>query len=137
MNSIQRIIDAFGGMPALRKNGWITVRQDNKQLDITHLRYGIRQGESIQVTQSTAGKTDREMHFEVSGKIWLPYYFRIPEEVEVIIHGMDESGKLNTDVFLQVCLEDHAKVWDMALFREGFDRVANEQPFLPAFGVHV
>jgi hypothetical protein len=25
-------------MATLRKNGWITVQQDNRQLDITHLR---------------------------------------------------------------------------------------------------
>jgi VCBS repeat-containing protein len=135
MNSIQRIIEAFGGMAALRKNGWITVRQENRQLDITHLRYGIRLGESIRVIQSTDGKTDREMHFEVTGEIWLPYFFRIPEEVEVIIHNADENGRLQTDAFLQACLEDHARVWDMALFREGFDRIGLEQPFLPAFGV--
>jgi hypothetical protein len=122
-------------MAALRKNGWITVRQDNRQLDINHLRYGIRLGESIRVIQSAGGRTDREMHFEVDGEIWLPFYFRIPEELEVIIHRVDAGGSLHKDAFLQACLEDHARVWDMALFREGFDQIGLEQPLLPAFGV--
>jgi hypothetical protein len=131
MISIQSIITALGGMPVLLKNETISVQKDNQQLSITHIRNSIRLGESIQVLQATDGKTDREMLFLVSGEIWLPYYFRIPEKLEVIIYNLDAGGSLQTDNFLQACLEDHARVWDMALSREGFDQLGNEQ--LPLF----
>jgi len=118
-------------MSALRNNRAIAVQKGNQKLEITHIRYSIRLNESIRVLQLTDGRTDREMHFDVAGEIWLPYYFRIPEELEVIIHKVDVGGTLHTDAFLQACLEDHACVWDMALFREGFDQLGHEQ--LPLF----
>lgn len=120
MNSIRRIIGAFGGLPALRKHGCITVQKDNRKLDITLIQYGLH-GEAICVEQSTENLTDREMHFAVSGEIWFPYYFRIPEQVEVICHS------IQMDAFVRACLEEHARVWDMALFREGFDQLTHEQ----------
>ncbi|MBE7439221.1 MAG: hypothetical protein HS115_12255 [Spirochaetales bacterium] len=121
MNSIQRIIGAFGGMPALRQHGSITVQKGNRRLDITLIKYGLQYGEAICVEQSTEDLTDREMHFAVSAEIWLPYYLRIPAQVEVIAHS------IQTDAFVSACLQEHATVWDMALFREGFDRLTHEQ----------
>ncbi|MBE7439242.1 MAG: hypothetical protein HS115_12360 [Spirochaetales bacterium] len=120
MNSIQSIIGSFGGWSALRQQGCISVHKGNRQLDITFIQYGIHQGEAICVEQSTDDLTDREMHFAISGEIWLPYYLRIPEQVEIITHA-------HTDVFVRACLEQHATVWDMALFREGFNQLTHEQ----------
>ena len=121
MNSIQRIIGAFGGWSALRQQGCISVHKGNQQLDITFIQYGIHRGEAICVEQSTDDLTDREMQFAITAEIWLPFYLRIREQVEIIVHNV------YTDAFVRACLEQHAMVWDMALLRAGFDQLTHEQ----------
>lgn len=123
MNSILRIIEAFGGIRALRQQSSIEVQKGNRRLEITFLKYGLKSEGALRLVQFTDGRTDREMHFRLAGENWRPFFFRIPGELEVILHG----GAGRDNALLQSCLEEQAAAWDLALFQEGFDWLGQEQ----------
>jgi len=129
------IVKQYGGIDHFREAGTVRLQRGGRMLVLEHLGFGPTAEHAVRVARCNRfGTAETEMHFELRGTVWLPFYLcnRITD-TELFLYRFAEGRVLRVDLGAGARLIETAGILDLNLWAEGFVEAADESLYHPLF----
>lgn len=136
MLALNDISKLYGGLDQIKTAGSIHLVKDGKELVLEHLGFGPTTEHSVRVLKCNRfGGFELEMHFELRGDVWLPYYLNNrATDTELFLYRFNGAREvLRVDLWAGARMIEIAGLLDLNLWAEGFVEAAEENLYHPLF----
>ena len=132
---LDEILKQYGHIECFRMAGTLRVERPGRTLVLEHLGFGPTAEHAVRVARCNRfGVAEPEMHFELRGSVWLPFYLCNPiTDTELFLYRFAEGRVLRVDLGAGARLIETAGILDLNLWAEGFVEAAGESLYHPLF----
>ncbi|NUN03368.1 MAG: hypothetical protein HUU41_19860 [Bryobacteraceae bacterium] len=132
------LLSIYEGIECFREMESVRIMKGGRTLLLEHLGFGPTTKDAARVASCNRfGKVEAEIHLELRGGAWLPYYFRNQAAgTEIFLYRFVGARKpLRLDFGAGLLLIQATAILDFSLLADGFVQAAEDALYHPLFSV--
>ena len=132
---LDEIVQQYGGIEHFRGAGIVRLQRNGRTLVLEHLGFGPTTEHAVRIVRCNRfGVAEPEMHFELRGKVWLPFYLcNRTTDTELFLYRFSGKRVVSVDLGAGARLIESAGILDLNLWAEGFVEAAEQSLYHPLF----